>query len=55
MVEESSEEGRGNSDTSIDKLVPHRITFDRPFMLIVYDETTGAIVLMGKIMDPSAM
>ncbi|XP_012674742.2 kallistatin-like [Clupea harengus] len=53
VMNESKAEDRGRSDTAIDLSEPHRIIFDRPFMLIVYDEITEAIVLMGKIMDPT--
>ncbi|XP_062406080.1 serine protease inhibitor A3N-like [Sardina pilchardus] len=55
VVNESRTEDRGRSDTAIDLSEPHRIIFDRPFMLIVYDEITGAIVMMGKIIDPTVM
>uniref|UniRef100_A0A3B5AHC5 Serpin domain-containing protein n=1 Tax=Stegastes partitus TaxID=144197 RepID=A0A3B5AHC5_9TELE len=40
-------------DIMLDFSVPPRITFDRPFMLIIYDDLTGLILLIGRIIDPT--
>uniref|UniRef100_A0A665W1T3 Serpin domain-containing protein n=1 Tax=Echeneis naucrates TaxID=173247 RepID=A0A665W1T3_ECHNA len=40
------------SDIILDFSIPQRITFDRPFMLIIYDEVTGLVLIMGRVIDP---
>lgn len=51
-VEEAKlEEGR-SFDIPLDFSVPPRITFNRPFILLVYDSVTGLVLLMGRISDP---
>ncbi|XP_072218561.1 alpha-1-antitrypsin-like protein GS55-MS isoform X1 [Leuresthes tenuis] len=52
-VGESKLEDRGRPDIQLDFSVPQRITFDRPFMLIVYDDLTGIVLLIGRITDPT--
>uniref|UniRef100_UPI003AB0B284 protein Z-dependent protease inhibitor-like n=1 Tax=Centroberyx gerrardi TaxID=166262 RepID=UPI003AB0B284 len=51
-VEETKSADGGRSDAKLDFSVPPRITFDRPFMLVIYDELTGFVLLIGKIIDP---
>jgi serine protease inhibitor len=31
-----------------------QLTFDRPFLFWVYDRATGAVLFMGRVLDPSA-
>ncbi|XP_030626496.1 alpha-1-antitrypsin-like protein CM55-MS [Chanos chanos] len=53
VVDETKSKERGTSDVTLGFSEPHRIVFDRPFIIIVYDEITGFIVLIGKILDPT--
>ncbi|XP_022066034.2 alpha-1-antiproteinase 2-like [Acanthochromis polyacanthus] len=52
-VEETKSENGARPDIMLDFSVPPRITFDRPFMLIIYDDLTGLILLIGRIIDPT--
>ncbi|KAM7395764.1 hypothetical protein PAMA_007172 [Pampus argenteus] len=52
-VEETKSEDRRGLDITLDFSVPPRITFDRPFMLIIYDNLTGLVLLIGRILDPT--
>jgi serpin B len=33
---------------------PVPLTFDRPFLFYLYDRATGAVLFMGRVLDPSA-
>uniref|UniRef100_A0A8C2Z0E3 Uncharacterized protein n=1 Tax=Cyclopterus lumpus TaxID=8103 RepID=A0A8C2Z0E3_CYCLU len=46
-------EDGGRPDIMLDFSIPTRITFNRPFMLIIYDDLTGLVLLMGRIIDPT--
>lgn len=52
-VEETKLEDKGHHDVPLDFSVPPRITFNRPFMLVIYDNLTRLIVLMGRIINPT--
>lgn len=52
-VEEAKLEDGGRPDIPLDFSVPPRITFNRPFMFIVYDSLTGLVLLMGRVIDPT--
>lgn len=52
-VEETKSENGGRPDVMLDFSVPPRITFDRPFMLIIYDDLSGLVLLIGRIIDPT--
>uniref|UniRef100_A0A8P4KBS7 Serpin domain-containing protein n=1 Tax=Dicentrarchus labrax TaxID=13489 RepID=A0A8P4KBS7_DICLA len=52
-VEETKSEDGGRPDIMLDFSVPPRITFNRPFMLIIYDDLTGLVLLIGRIIDPT--
>ncbi|XP_033504278.1 serine protease inhibitor A3N-like [Epinephelus lanceolatus] len=52
-VEETKSEDGGRPDITLDFFVPPRITFNRPFMLIIYDDLTGLVLLIGRIINPT--
>ncbi|XP_071334754.1 alpha-1-antiproteinase F-like [Trachinotus anak] len=52
-VEESKSVDGRRPDIMLDFSVPQRITFDRPFMLIIYDQLTGLVLIMGRVIDPT--
>ncbi|XP_070844156.1 alpha-1-antiproteinase-like [Chaetodon trifascialis] len=52
-MEETKSEDGGRPDTMLDFSVPPRITFSRPFILIIYDNVTGLVLLIGRIIDPT--
>ncbi|XP_053192915.1 alpha-1-antiproteinase-like isoform X1 [Scomber japonicus] len=52
-VEETKPSDGGRRDTSLEFFVAPRITFDRPFMLIIYDDLTGLVLLIGRVLDPT--
>lgn len=52
-MEETKSEDGGRPDITLDFFVPPRITFNRPFMLIIYDDLTGLVLLIGRIIDPT--
>lgn len=52
-VEESKSVDGRRPDSTLDFSFPQRITFDRPFMLIIYEELTGLVLIMGRVIDPT--
>ncbi|XP_038164465.1 serine protease inhibitor A3K-like [Cyprinodon tularosa] len=52
-VEESGSREMAKMDVPLDFSVPQRITFDRPFILIIYDYLTGLVLLISRITDPT--
>lgn len=52
-VEETKLKDGGRPDILLDFSIPPRITFNRPFMLIIYDDLTGLVLLIGRIIDPT--
>ncbi|KAG7244275.1 hypothetical protein INR49_004413 [Caranx melampygus] len=52
-VEESKSVDGRRPDIMLDFSVPQRITFDRPFMLIIYEELTELVLIMGRVIDPT--
>lgn len=52
-VEERKLNRGGRPDIHLDFSLPPRITFNRPFMIIIYDYLTGLVVLVGRIVDPT--
>lgn len=43
----------GVGTTSYDPNQPARITVDRPFLLVIYDEATETMLFVGKVADPT--
>lgn len=39
--------------TSSFKTPPPRLTINRPFLLVVYDEATRAVLMIGRVLDPT--
>jgi serpin B len=33
---------------------PHTVTFDRPFLFAISDQSTGALLFLGRVVDPTA-
>jgi serpin B len=33
---------------------PHAVTFDRPFLFAISDRSTGALLFLGRVVDPTA-
>ncbi|KAJ8410162.1 hypothetical protein AAFF_G00201430 [Aldrovandia affinis] len=52
-VDETESENHGGKGATLDFSEPQRIIFDRPFMLVIYHEPTGTILLIGKITNPA--
>lgn len=52
-VEEDKIAEGGRHNVMLDFSVPPRITFNRPFLLIIYDNLRGLVLLMGRITDPT--
>ncbi|KAG7461158.1 hypothetical protein MATL_G00207140 [Megalops atlanticus] len=52
-VDETEADERGGRGAGLDFSEPQRIIFDRPFIFLVYNEPTGTILLIGKIVNPT--
>lgn len=50
-VEQTKSEDGGRPDITLDFSVAPTITFNRPFMLIIYDDLMGLVQLKGRIID----
>lgn len=50
VVDETAAEG-GVASTF--KIPPPRLTVNRPFLLVVYHEATGALQMIGRVVDPT--
>ncbi|KAJ8009237.1 hypothetical protein DPEC_G00086810 [Dallia pectoralis] len=51
-VDETSSTGNAR-EPSILASLPPRLTINRPFLFLVYDQSTGSLLLMGRVNDPS--
>ncbi|XP_035278885.1 serpin A3-3-like [Anguilla anguilla] len=48
-VDETESESQGGKSAMLDFSEPQSIIFDHPFMLLIYHEPTGTILLIGKL------
>ncbi|XP_034018355.1 protein Z-dependent protease inhibitor-like [Thalassophryne amazonica] len=47
------EKGNGEGRVSVIGSPPPRLTINRPFLFLVYQEVGGGVLLMGRVVDPS--
>ncbi|XP_029352580.1 protein Z-dependent protease inhibitor-like [Echeneis naucrates] len=52
-VEERSDTISAGGDNNTFSSLPPRLTINRPFIFIVYQESTGSMLLMGRVIDPT--
>ena len=43
----------GNGITATPPPPPPNLVFDRPFIYLIYDQTTGSILFLGQVVDPA--
>ena len=54
-TDEAGTEGAAATGVAMQRLSrPREVTFDRPFVFFVRDRPTGAVLFMGRVVDPSA-
>lgn len=52
-VDESGDDITTGSGARVLSSLPPRLTINRPFVFIVYHQTSGGVLAMGRVMDPS--
>uniref|UniRef100_A0A1A7WJ93 Serpin peptidase inhibitor, clade A (Alpha-1 antiproteinase, antitrypsin), member 10a n=1 Tax=Iconisemion striatum TaxID=60296 RepID=A0A1A7WJ93_9TELE len=53
-VDESSSDPSGaGGESTVFSTPPPRLTFNRPFIFIIYQEGTGSLLLMGRVTNPA--
>ncbi|XP_068565303.1 protein Z-dependent protease inhibitor-like [Cebidichthys violaceus] len=52
-VDESSNDITAGGGASTSSTLPPRLTVNRPFVFIVYQQTSGDVLSMGRVVDPS--
>lgn len=52
-VDESSDDVTAGGGVNTFSTVPPRLTINRPFIFIVYQEVSGSVLLMGRVTDPT--
>ena len=46
-------DGRGGVQPTAGHLFPPKVTFDRPYLMLVTDRATGEPLFMARVADPS--
>ncbi|XP_073349017.1 serpin peptidase inhibitor, clade A (alpha-1 antiproteinase, antitrypsin), member 10a [Pagrus major] len=52
-VDESSDDITAGGGANIFSTLPPRLTINRPFIFIIYQQTTGSVLFMGRVIDPT--
>ncbi|XP_045916578.1 protein Z-dependent protease inhibitor-like [Micropterus dolomieu] len=52
-VNESSYDITVGGGVSVFSTLPPRLTINRPFIFIIYQQTTGSVLFMGRVIDPT--
>ncbi|XP_040025610.1 protein Z-dependent protease inhibitor [Gasterosteus aculeatus] len=52
-VDESSDDITAEGGASSSSSLPPRLTVNRPFVFVIYQETSGAVLSMGRVVNPS--
>ncbi|XP_059212103.1 protein Z-dependent protease inhibitor-like [Centropristis striata] len=52
-VDETSDEVTAGGGASVFTSLPPRLTVNRPFLFVVYEEASGGVLAMGRVLDPS--
>ncbi|XP_034382892.1 serpin peptidase inhibitor, clade A (alpha-1 antiproteinase, antitrypsin), member 10a [Cyclopterus lumpus] len=52
-VDESSDDIITGGEASTPSTLPPRLTINRPFIFIIYQQTSGCVLSMGRVIDPS--
>lgn len=52
-VDETSNGGGGGATST--SFLPPRLTINRPFIFTVYQEATGSVLFMGRVVDPTRL
>ncbi|XP_026164007.1 protein Z-dependent protease inhibitor-like [Mastacembelus armatus] len=52
-VDESSDGVTTGGGVSVFSTLPPRLTINRPFIFVIYQQTTGSLLFMGRVIDPT--
>ncbi|XP_041814452.1 protein Z-dependent protease inhibitor-like [Chelmon rostratus] len=52
-VDESSDDITTGGGPTVFSTLPPRLTINRPFIFIIYQQTTGCVLFMGRVVDPT--
>ncbi|XP_029966051.1 serpin peptidase inhibitor, clade A (alpha-1 antiproteinase, antitrypsin), member 10a [Salarias fasciatus] len=53
LIDETSDDVTAQGGATTLLTPPPRLTFNRPFIFIIYQETTNSLLLLGRVSDPS--
>jgi len=53
-VDEVGTEAAAATGVIMQTSLPPRVQVDRPFLFLIRDRTTGSILFLGRILDPTA-